>query len=96
MSQPAGLREALLLEGLGQAVRSAAFAVPGALGVQEGGYVLIGGMFGLSPQLALALSLIKRVRELLLGLPGLAAWQLLEGRRLWVGIKQRREKVDEL
>jgi putative membrane protein len=96
MESPSSIRVALLLEGLGQAVRSAAFAVPGALGVQEGGYVLLGGMLGVSPQVALALSLIKRVRELLLGLPGLLAWQLLEGRRLWTGIRRGREKTDGL
>jgi hypothetical protein len=33
--------------------------------------------------MALALSLLKRARDLVLGLPVLAAWQLLEGRRLW-------------
>ena len=62
---------ALLLESLGQAVRGAAFAVPGALGVQETGYVLLAPLAGLTPDVALALSLAKRVRELLLGLPGL-------------------------
>jgi putative membrane protein len=61
---------ALLLESLGQAVRGAAFAVPVALGVQETGYVLLAPLAGLSPEVALALSLAKRVRELLLGLPG--------------------------
>lgn len=74
------LREAAILEGLGQAVRGLAFFVPGALGVQEGGYLLICGMFGISPQKALALSLIRRIRELALGVPGLILWHRLEGR----------------
>lgn len=69
-----------MLECLGQAVRSAAFAVPGALGVQEGGYLLFSVSIGIAPEIGLALSLIKRVRELLLGLPGLLVWQILEGR----------------
>jgi uncharacterized membrane protein YbhN (UPF0104 family) len=60
-----------MLESLGQAIRGAAFAVPGALGVQEGGYLLLAPVVGLSPEAALALSLIKRARELLLGVPGL-------------------------
>jgi putative membrane protein len=76
-------REALVIESLSQVVRSIAFAIPGALGVQEGGFVLIGAIYGLSPQTALALSLSKRVRELILGLPGLLAWQIMEGRRWW-------------
>jgi putative membrane protein len=68
---PAGWLEALLLESLGQAVRSAGFAIPGALGVQEGGYLLLAPLAGLPADAALALSLAKRARELLLGLPGL-------------------------
>ncbi len=71
MGHPVSWVTALLLESLGQAVRGAAFAVPGALGVQETGYVLLAPLAGLTPDVALALSLAKRVRELLLGLPGL-------------------------
>lgn len=77
----ASLREALIIEALGQAVRGAGFLVPGALGVQEGGYLLICALFGIPPDKALALSLIRRIRELALGLPGLAFWHRLEARR---------------
>lgn len=76
----AGLREAIIIEGLGQAVRGLAFFVPGALGVQEGGYLLICAMFGISAPNALALSLIRRIRELSLGVPGLLLWHYMEGR----------------
>jgi putative membrane protein len=79
---PAGYGEALILESLVQAVRSAAFVVPGGLGVQEGGYILLGSLLGLSPELGLSLALVKRVRELMVGLPGLVVWQLAEGRLL--------------
>ena len=68
---PAGWSDALLLESLGQAIRGAAFAIPGALGVQEGGYLLLAPIVGLPPESALALSLAKRAREIILGLPGL-------------------------
>jgi putative membrane protein len=68
---PVGWIDALLLESLGQAIRGAAFAIPGALGVQEGGYLLLAPLAGLPPDAALALSLAKRTRELLLGIPGL-------------------------
>jgi putative membrane protein len=76
MHHPVGWVEALLLESLGQAIRGAAFAVPGALGVQEGGYLLLAPLAGLPPDAALALSLAKRARELVLGLPGLLYLQL--------------------
>jgi uncharacterized membrane protein YbhN (UPF0104 family) len=82
LGQPVTWLEAVLLESLGQAVRSTAFAVPGALGVQEGGFLVLGRLLGLPPEVALAVSLVKRVRELLLGVPGLLAWQLAAGRRL--------------
>jgi putative membrane protein len=68
---PVGWIDALLLESLGQAIRGAAFAIPGALGVQEGGYLLLAPLAGLPPDAALAVSLAKRAREILLGLPGL-------------------------
>jgi putative membrane protein len=74
--------EALVIESLGQAIRSAAFLVPGAFGIQEGGYLILGVMFGISPEAALSVSLIKRIRELVLGVPALLAWQVIEGRRL--------------
>jgi putative membrane protein len=75
---PLGLREVLILESLALALRSAAFAVPAAVGVQEGGYVALGAIFGLGPEIALALSLLKRAREVLLAVPALLAWKLVE------------------
>ena len=71
LGHPVSWLAALLLESLGQAIRGAAFAVPGALGVQESGYLLLAPLAGLPPDAALALSLAKRAREILLGLPGL-------------------------
>jgi putative membrane protein len=71
LRSPVSWSDALMLESLGQAVRGAGFAIPGALGVQEGGYMLLAPLAGLAPQAGLALSLAKRARELLLGLPGL-------------------------
>jgi uncharacterized membrane protein YbhN (UPF0104 family) len=63
-------------------IRSAVFPIPGALGVQEGGYVLIGNLLGIPGDAAFALSLIARVRELILGIPGLIVWQVIEARRV--------------
>jgi hypothetical protein len=55
--------------------------VPGAIGVQEGGYVVLGPLFGIAPETMLALSLLKRARDLALGVPALLLWQGLEARR---------------
>jgi putative membrane protein len=74
------LAQGLVIESLSQAVRAAGFIVPGALGVSEGGFVVVGALFGLPPAVSIALALIKRLREIALGLPALAAWQWLEHR----------------
>ena len=75
---PVGWSDALMLESLGQSIRAAGFAIPGSLGVQEGGYLLLAPLVGLPPETALALSLAKRAREVLLGLPGLLYLHLSE------------------
>ena len=78
LGQPLSLIDSFILESLSSGVRAAAFLLPGALGVLEGGFVLFGGLFGLPAEIALAISLSKRVRELALGLPGLFAWYWIE------------------
>jgi putative membrane protein len=83
MGRPLAVGPVLAIEGLLYTARGAAFAVPSALGVQEGVYVILGGLFGLGPDTALALSLLKRTRDLALGVPALLAWQFVEGRLLW-------------
>lgn len=78
------LTEVLVLESLSQAIKSAAFAVPSGLGVQEGGFVVVGALFGLDAGTAIALSLAKRVPDVALGLPSLIVWQTLEAKRAQV------------
>ncbi|MBV9537808.1 MAG: flippase-like domain-containing protein [Acidisphaera sp.] len=79
---PIGLAPALVIDSLLYGLRSAAFFVPNALGIQEGGYVMLGALFGVPADAALALSLIRRGRDLLIGGPTLLAWQAMEGRRV--------------
>lgn len=81
MGHPVSYRTALVIESLGQAVRGAAFVVPGAVGVQEGGFIALCAVFAIPAPTAIALSLIKRLPEIALGIPGLFVWQGLEGRR---------------
>jgi putative membrane protein len=82
MGVEVGPRQALILESLGHAARAAGLAIPGGIGIQEGGFLLVGALVGLAPDASLALSLAKRLRELAFGLPALALWQWIEGRRL--------------
>ena len=94
MGHPVGFLEAVLLESLGRAVRSASFMIPGALGVQEGGFMVLGALLGLGPETGLSISLAKRVRELLLGIPALIVWQAIESRRLWRSRDESAEPAD--
>ena len=71
----------LALESLVAAVRSAVVVAPMGIGVQEATYAFVGPLFGLGPDLALALSLIKRARDLVIGIPALITWQGMEGAR---------------
>ncbi len=80
LHHPISLTAAVLLESLGQALRNVSFFIPASLGVQEGGFVLFGAIVGVGPELALAYSLVRRFRELLLGIPLLLSWYLWEGK----------------
>ena len=82
MGHPVGIGEALVIESLLHAVRGAAFAIPSALGAQEGALVVLCAAFGIPPEQAIALSLVKRAADLVLGVPGLLGWQMLEWGRL--------------
>jgi putative membrane protein len=97
LGHPIDIEDSLMLEALAQAVSSAAFIVPGAVGVQEGGYVLFGALLGLGPDISLALALARRVRDLLIFVPALVVWQFSEGRRFfasdWFRRFFRREKM---
>lgn len=79
---PIGAAAAIVLESMTLAVRHVAFFVPAGIGVQEAGLVLFGHALGIDSELALAVSMAKRVRELAWGIPALISWQWLEGRRL--------------
>lgn len=83
MHVPVSLVTALIFESVGQGIRGAMFIVPGALGVLEGGYIVVGAMLGIGGEAAMAFSVVRRVRELAFGIPGIIVWQWVEARRLW-------------
>ncbi len=69
------LWKVLTLESLLAAVKSVSFLMPGALGLQEGAYVLAAPLFGLTAEVTLAVSLLRRAKDLLIGVPVILAWQ---------------------
>jgi putative membrane protein len=81
LGHPVAFGDAFAIEAVIQALSSSAFIVPAALGVQEGGFLVIGGLVGLAPELALALALVRRARDVIIFVPALVLWQIGAGRR---------------
>jgi putative membrane protein len=79
------LLNAVALEALLCTLRSIAAPVPAAIGVQEWGYAVLAPLFGLPAEMGVAVSLLKRAREIVLGVPALLYWQSVEGRRAFAG-----------
>ena len=65
LGHPVQLASALAIEALSGVAKTAAVIVPGSLGVQEGGQVVIFVAFGLTAPLAVTFGLLRRGRELL-------------------------------
>jgi putative membrane protein len=81
LGHPVGMGAAIALESLTQAARHFLFLVPAGIGVQEAGLVGVGYLLGIGSELALSLSLVKRLREIVFGLPALIVWYWMEERR---------------
>jgi len=82
LGHPVSLPTAIAIEALTQATRHASFLVPAGLGVQEAAVLLFGRLAGVGGEVALSLALVKRMREIALGVPALLSWQWLEARRI--------------
>jgi len=82
LGQPVTIIEALMLKSLTSTLSDIAFFIPNAYGVQEGSYIVLGTLLGFTPDFSLAVSLATRIRELLVDLPGLLAWQHIEAKLL--------------
>ena len=86
---PVGFAASVALESVAQAVRNFIFLVPAGLGVQEAGLIGVGYLLGVGADLALALSLAKRMREIVFGVPALICWYWSEGRRAMANVRAR-------
>lgn len=82
LGAPIDLDAALAVEALLSALAAMAFLVPVNAGVQEAGYAGLGAIFGVPAELSLGVSLIRRARDLVVGVPILLIWQAVEMRRL--------------
>ncbi len=75
------LWSAIAIQALVEGLRSATVFIPAAIGIQEAGYAAVAPVFGLPPEIGLAVSLLRRARDMLVALPVLLLWQLIEGKR---------------
>jgi putative membrane protein len=73
---------AMALEGMLSGALAIAFLVPAGIGVQEASYVALGQLFGMPAHLSLSLSLLRRARDIVVGAPALASWQVAEAAAL--------------
>ncbi len=80
LGYPITIIEALMLKSLTSIITDIAFVIPNGYGIQEGGYVMLGMLIGLTPEFSLAISLATRIRELIVDLPGLLYWQHVEAK----------------
>ena len=90
------MRTIVGLESLVYVVRTVTFAAPMGLGVIETAYAVVGPMFGLDREWAVALSLIKRLRDVAIGLPAMGIWQFMEGRRLMANSAEPKAEPEAL
>lgn len=76
MGSPVAASTALAIDSLAWALREFIFVVPAGLGVQEAALTALGQGLGIGTDIALTLSLAKRLREFLFGAPILWLFQL--------------------
>lgn len=76
-----GFWAAIALQALVEGLRSALVFIPAAIGVQEAGYAVLAPLFGLPPETGLALSVLRRARDIAVAVPVLLLWQAAEARR---------------
>ena len=72
---------AIAIQSLLEGLRSAMVFIPAAIGIQEAGYAALVPLFGLAPETGLAISILRRARDIAIGVPVLLIWQLVEARR---------------
>jgi putative membrane protein len=73
---------AIAIQALLEGLRSATVFIPAAIGVQEAGYAALAPLFGLPTEVGLAASLLRRARDVVIGVPVLLLWQFVEARRI--------------
>ena len=88
LGTPIGILPALAIDSIMCGFRTFAFMIPAAAGVQEASYVLAGAAFGIPANAAVAASLARRARDLLLGGGTLAIYAAIHAHRAHGAIRR--------
>ena len=90
---PLTVAQALSLEGIVFALRSAFFFVPAGVGVQEIGLAAVGASFGMAPVETAAIAVLLRLRDGIVLTPGILIWIALEARRALAPLSPKPEEL---
>ena len=74
---PLEFSDCWVIEAMAQLVRAGTFFIPGSIGAQEGIFMLMGNMIAGNPALGVAISVVRRIREIIwivMGLIILGTW----------------------
>ncbi len=70
----AKVTDVLIIESVTAIIRSAAFFIPSAIGVQELAFVIVGELVGYSSIVSFSVAIGRRLREIMVGIPAIIAW----------------------
>lgn len=72
LGHPVSVAEAWIIEAMAQMMRAGSFFIPASIGVQDGAFVLICAAITGSPELGVAVALVRRMREIVWIIAGFA------------------------
>ena len=70
----AKVSDVLIIESVTAIIRSAAFFIPSAIGVQELAFVIVGELVGYSSIVSFSVAIGRRLREIMVGIPAIITW----------------------
>ena len=81
MGVKVSITDSFIIESMGQPIKGMGFFIPGSLGINEGGGMLIFRVLGMEGGTGLTLMVIKRIREIVFNLIGLLIILQLRGKK---------------
>ena len=70
----ATVTDVIIIESVTSIIRSAAFFIPSAIGVQELAFVIVGELVGYSGIVSFSIAIGRRFREIMVGIPAIITW----------------------